>query len=439
MSYGYTPRKSPFFCLKVFIEFFLFAALTILILPVLPAFSQSASTANSASKTEHSVSISVPDSKNVQFQYPEATPEIRNYFSTKYAIGILSPILSSLAIIVMLQTGVVTRLRDKFDRFPYVVSFLLTGFCFYTLVTLIDFPLTYYSSFIVEHQFNLSEQNLMSWLHDFLARSAFGSFIVPVLALVFMLIRKFPRHWVLQVWLLLSALILFVTFLEPLLVDPVFNKFRELESGTLKTKIIHLSDEAGLQNPKILVADKSQQTKKLNAYVTGLGSSNRIVLYDTLLDKGSYEQILAILAHEMGHYRLKHIVLGVSLLIAFLLPMLFLASRCLELCIRYLPRKWGVRTASDPAMIAVLALAGSILPLLISPIPAAISRLIEAEADAYGIRLYGHPYETAEAFKLLSQTNLSDPNPPPFVEFWFFTHPSIKHRIDYALSQIPRD
>ncbi len=439
MSDGYTPRKPRFCCLKVFIELILFAALTILIQPILPAFSQLDPGSALGSKIQQSNSDENRFDEKVHFEYPEASSEIRNYFNTKYAIGIISPLIACLAVLIMLQKGIVKAIRDRFERLPYLLSFLSTGSCFYGLIALVQLPLTFYSSFVVEHQYKLSSQSFASWTHDYFAHTAFGALIVPLLALVFLLIRKFPRHWVFQAWLLLSSVILFVTFVEPILVDPVFNKFRALEDGSLKTRIISLCRQSGIEHPSILVADKSKQTKKLNAYVTGLGSSNRIVLYDTLLTKASSDQVLAVLAHELGHYRLKHVVLGVSIAIIFLLPTLFLAGYCLKACIRYLPASWGVKAMSDPAIVAVIALAGFVLPLVISPLPASISRLLEAEADAYGIRVYGHALETAQAFKLLSQSNLSDPNPPPFIEFWFFTHPSIKHRIDYALSQIPRE
>lgn len=372
-----------------------------------------------------------------EFVYPKCSEEMRRYFVQRYLLVFLAPIYLCLIMLILLQTGLIAKFRDSCDRFKsYVLQVTLSAGGIYLLVWLIRLPLDIYSSYWLEHQFALSKQSFASWAQDELMHILVSAVIVPILLACFLLIRKFQRGFFLPLWLLLSLCSTAIVFLEPLAVDPLFNKFRQLPDCHLKTEIDKLCQNAGLPPLPVLLADKSKQTKKINAYVTGLSLSKRIVLFDTLINDLPESQILSVVAHELGHYKLKHVLTGLALTICGLLPLLYLLENSIHRYLPQLPKRWGIRTSSDPALISVFCLLIWLLPLFIAPIPAFVSRLLESEADAYAIRLTKNPLAAAELFRSLSQMNKTDPEPPALIEFWFFSHPSINHRIDYALSQL---
>lgn len=375
--------------------------------------------------------------EQIAFVYPKCSQATKDYFLLKYATAIASPLLCSVAILAFLHFGFIARLKDKM-KIKSTSLMKTAGFAFviYLICFTIRLPFSFYSGYLLEHQFGLSTQSIGLWLHDLFGVFLEGLIIVPILCLLLLLIRRFPKSWFFWVWLLLSAVTTAIAFVEPLVVDPYFNKFRELPESKLKTDIIAISHKSGMENPLILVADKSKQTKKLNAYVNGIASTKRIVLYDNLVNDVPEEQILVVVAHELGHYRLGHVMTGLALAIAAMLPLLYFWKFCTDKILPLLPRQWGIKSSSDPAIMAAWCIVIWIAPLVIAPVPAFFSRLLEAEADAYAIRTCGDPLNAARVFCTLSEKNLSDPDPPAFIEFWFFTHPSLKHRIDYALSQL---
>lgn len=369
------------------------------------------------------------------FQYPKCSDEMHEYFMDRSFLLIAAPLISSLILFALLQAGLLPWLKARLQKFPSFAAQLFSmATSIYVIAYLIKLPLLIYSSYYLEHKFGLSHQTLFHWLTDQFNAFCLSSMVILPVCACFFLQRKFPRGWHFPVWVMLSSLIALMVFLEPLLVDPVFNKFTPLNECPLKTDIIALCHKAGLATPTLLVADTSKQTIKLNAYVTGISASKRIVLFDNLIKTVPEDQILAVLAHELGHYQLKHVLKGLILAIVILYPAVLLYEKSIDKMIKRLPPKWGIESSSDPALIALWCLVLWILPLFISPAESSVSRFFESEADAYGIRLTGNPLAAARLFTTLSTVNMSNPDPPAFFEFWFYSHPSLKHRIDYALN-----
>jgi len=258
---------------------------------------------------------------------------------------------------------------------------------------------------------------------------------VPILWLLFWLIQRSPRRWSLWFWGALIPLIAFGIFVSPLVVDPLFNKFTSMTPGPLKTQIEALAAKAGIPDAPVYVVDKSKQTHSTNAYVTGIGSSARIVLWDTTLQRMPQDQIVAIVGHEMGHYVLKHLYWGFALSVGGLLVLLPLAQKFAEgLLLRFGPR-WGVGGLTDYAATPALLLTAALFGFLLAPITNGVSRTIEHQADAYGLAVTGNRPAMARAFVSLSEQNLSDPNPPSFITFWLMSHPPLQERIDFALGR----
>ena len=376
-------------------------------------------------------------SRSEEVAPPTVTPSMRRYSRTRYALYFAGTAYGLLALWGTLASGLSARLRGWVQplRFSF---FQMAGY--YALLALalfvIELPLTWYSGYFLEHAYGLSAQSAGSWAGDRAKGLAVDiATTAPILWLLFWLIRKSPRRWAVWFWGALIPLIAFGIFAAPLIVDPLFNKFTPLPDGPLKTRIQALAAKAGIPNAPIYVVDKSRQTRSTNAYVTGIGSSARIVLWDTTLQKMPEDQIVAVVGHEMGHYVLKHLYWGFLLSVIGLLAVLPLAKRLAESLVARFGSRWGIGGLTDYAATPTLLLTASLLGFLLAPATNGLSRVIEHQADVYGLAVTNNPPAMARAFVSLSEQNLSDPNPPPFITFWLLSHPPLQERIDFVLGR----
>ena len=368
---------------------------------------------------------------------PVVTPQMTRYSRTRYALYFAGTAYELLALWGVLAMGLSAHLRRVVQplRFSF---FRLAGY--YALLTLVlivvHAPLTWYSGYYLEHAYGLSSQGVGAWLGDLVKGVAVDiATTVPILWLLFWLITRSPRRWALWFWGALIPLIAFGIFVSPLVVDPLFNKFTPMPPGPLKTQIEALAAKAGIPNAPVYVVDKSKQTHSTNAYVTGIGSSARIVIWDTTLQRMPQDQILAVVGHEMGHYVLKHLYWGFLMSVGGLLLLLPLAQRFAEGLIGRFGPRWGVSGLTDYAATPALLLTMALFSFFLAPVTSGVSREIEHQADAYGLQVTGDRLAMARAFVSLSEQNLSDPDPPAFVKFWLFTHPPLRERIDFALGK----
>jgi Zn-dependent protease with chaperone function len=175
----------------------------------------------------------------------------------------------------------------------------------------------------------------------------------------------------------------------------------------------------------------------MNAYVTGLGPSKRIVLWDTLLAKLDHDEILAVMGHEMGHYVLHHIWKGMAFGIGLSAFVFFIGQKIFERGLARWGARWGIADRGDPAALPWLLLVGAIIGFLLSPIASGYSRMIEHQADKFGLELTHLNEPMASSFVKFAEDSKHDPNPPRFIEWWRYSHPSDQRRIDFALSYRP--
>jgi STE24 endopeptidase len=231
--------------------------------------------------------------------------------------------------------------------------------------------------------------------------------------------RRWPRGWPLVAGLLLAGLVMIGSFVYPLLVEPLFNSFTPLPDGELRTQIFELADREGVQIDDVLVADASRRTTTLNAYVSGFGSSRRVVVYDNLVDDVDDREALSVVAHELGHARHDDVLTG-SLLGA---AGVVLGVGLLGLLVGGVddPRR-------VPRVLALVALA----TLLASPVQNGISRQIETRADVDALRATDDPEAFIEVHQELARKSLADPTPPAWSQFWFGSHPTTLARIALA-------
>ncbi|MGH9681908.1 MAG: M48 family metallopeptidase [Candidatus Acidiferrales bacterium] len=296
-------------------------------------------------------------------------------------------------------------------------------------------------------QYQQSIQGWGSWLLDWLKGEAVSCVIaVLVLWILYAAIRKSARRWWLIFWLAAVPLILLGAVVEPLVIEPLFFKFTPLAKTEphLAARIEEVAGRAGLAIPesRMFEMNASSKLKAINAYVSGIGATRRVVVWDTALRKMTEDEILFVFGHEMGHYVLGHVLDGILFTCVVLLVFLYLAYRLLGWMLARWGETWAIRGASDLASLPALLLLLSIFNFLFTPISNAYSRHLEHQADQYGLEvIHGIvpdvPGVAARAFQILGEVDLEEPNPSTAVKFWFYNHPPLNERMRFAETYDP--
>jgi Zn-dependent protease with chaperone function len=337
--------------------------------------------------------------------------------------------------LLLLFTQASRRMRDaalRITKRPFVAA-MIAIVLFICALSILDFPLAYYSGFHVPHQFDLSDQTFGSWMIDMLKGLAVNLVILmPLGALALLAMRRVKRWW-LALWLGSIPVILAGALVQPIVLDPIFNKYEPLGDEVLHRKLLDLASRAGIERGRVYEVDMSKQTKTMNAYVNGIGPTARIVMWDTLLAKLNHDEVLAVMGHEMGHYVMKHMWKGIAFSIATSLFVFFAGQKIVE---RGLPR-FGFTTPGDPAALPWVLLVFGGISFLLTPVIAAYSRYGEHQADKFSLELAHLNEPMATAFRKMAEDSKRDPSPHPLIEYWRYTHPPIAKRIPFALSYKP--
>ena len=348
------------------------------------------------------------------------------------------------SIILILQLGIAARIRNVAvnltkNRWAQCFIFFLL---FLILSTLLDLPLSLYEHH-VSLAYGLSVQHWGSWFGD-LAKAFVLTYIFGGLGvmLLFYFIRKFPRRWWIPTWAIVSALVVLIVYIAPLVIDPLFNKFEPLQQSNpaLVAKLEQVVAKGkGIQIPpeRMFLMKASDKVTTLNAYVTGFGSSKRVVVWDTSIAKGTPDEILFIFGHEMGHYVLGHIVSGILFSFVFILVSFFLGFYFFQYLLRRFGKQWRIPAQDNWAALYVFVLVLSVISFFGQPIQNAWSRAHEHAADVYGEEvvhgIIADPQATGQAaFQLLGENGYVAPDPNPLVEFWTGSHPPIWFRAAFA-------
>lgn len=299
----------------------------------------------------------------------------------------------------------------------------------------------------VERAFGQSVQSWPSWFWDWTKGEVLGMGLSILLAfLLYAVIRRSPRRWWLYFWLASLPILFTVIFLEPLVIEPLFFQFEPLakQHAALVNELEKVVARAGLVIPpdRMFEMKASEKVNSLNAYVTGLGASKRVVVWDTTLEKLSPAETLTVFGHELGHYVLGHVRNSLILAALFALMLLYLAYRALAWLLEHWGARWRIRGAGDWASLPALMLIAAVFGFLSEPIANGYSRWQEHQADIYGLEvLHGllpnDRAATAHAFQVLGEVSLDEPHPSRFIEFWTYSHPSISERIAFTWSYDP--
>ncbi len=336
---------------------------------------------------------------------------------------------------VLLFSGISARIRSLSQRIGrrWFPSLVLYAVLFTLLVAVATVPLSYYAGYVRQHQYGLSNQSFGSWAGDWIKGVALGGAgLAAVLWIPYLLLRRSPRRWWLYAGLAslpLTALLLVIT---PVWVDPLFNKYEPMADKVLESKILALAQRAGIAGGRVYQVDKSSDTKLVNAYVTGVGATKRIVLWDTLLQKLGERQILFVTAHEMGHFVLRHTLYIIIATGAVITASLYAVHRTAGGVIARFSPRLGFDDLTDIASFPLLLLLGNVASFLLAPLVLGFSRHQEHEADRFALEITRDNHAAASAFVVLQQENLAVPRPGRLYVLWRSSHPPLAERVAFA-------
>jgi Zn-dependent protease with chaperone function len=379
---------------------------------------------------------------------PERYEQAVSLARKEYTLYFVSVAWGIVILVLLLWTGGVAKLRDAAERasgnrwvqgLVFVPGLML-------LLAMMHLPISVCWHWL-SWRYELSIQRWGSWFWDWTKGELLSIGLGYILALILVsVIRWKPRTWWLYFWYASVPLALFLVFISPWFLDPLFNKFTPLQGQhpELVEAIGRLTQRAGVPIPpeRMFLMQASAKTNQVNAYVTGIGASKRVVVWDTTIQKSQPEEVLEVVGHELGHYVLGHVWKGFLLSVGGSLVALYVAYRLLSFLLACWGDSWGVRGQEDWAALAVLLLIFQLLSFVGTPFENGFSRMLEHAADVYGLEVtHGIVPNTQEVaareFQKEGEIDLADPNPSKFITFWLYSHPPLRERLEFSRDYDP--
>jgi len=362
----------------------------------------------------------------------EKLAKISAYTAERARFGLFTSALSALVTGTFLFAG-------GLGWYDAQVASLSTGFVSQNLLfllglvlagSLLEIPFQLYATFKIEARHGFNRQTPGLWCSDWLKSTVLSLVLSALLAAgALWLVQAAPNSWWLWVSLLISSVSILLTFLSPYLIEPLFYKMEPLEVEGLSQGIRNLTERAGVQLGRVLKMDASRRSGHSNAYFTGLGRVKRVVLFDTLLTQMTHAQILAVLAHELGHWKKHHVLIRMLVMQVLLVGGAYLAFVLVPGSL--LPQLVGLESASFGARVVVLMVGASLLMFPLTPLFSAWSRHDERQADSFAVGLHGEPRDLADALAKLGTENLSNLHPHPLYAAFYYSHPPLVERIGH--------
>ena len=356
--------------------------------------------------------------------------EMRSYNVDKTRVRVSQQLASDLVLLTLILSGFPVFLEGMFMKWG--VPFYPAGLLFFVVPGLvlyaIGLPFSYYQTFVIEERFGFNRSTVRIWVLDHLKSGLLGVVLFAILLfLILWLIRIFPAEWWLWGFAIVSCVQSLLGILYPVIIAPIFNKFEPVQDELLAKKLTRLVEENGIKVKRILQMNAGIRSRHSNAYFTGLGRTKQIVLFDTLIESHSHDEILSILAHEVGHFKRKHItkqllLFEVTMLVAFYLTALLMSWHSLYSAFGF----------TQPQAYVGLFFIGIIwqkASFFVQPFFMAVSRRFEREADLYASRLVETPRPLIAALKRMAKENLSNLTPHPLYVLFNYSHPPLIERI----------
>lgn len=379
---------------------------------------------------------------------PDKYREAVEYSRSRYIHYFVNALYGMLVLVLVLAWKLGPKYRDMAERASSRRFVQLVVFAPLMLlsISLLTAPSDIWDEWLAR-KYGLSVQSWAGWAGDWLKGLLLSLLVGTILIwILYGVIRRSPRRWWFYFWLASLPVLLFVLFLAPVVIEPMFFKFTPLQPKhpELVAEIEKIVQRGGMEIPahRMYEMNASSKTTGMNASVNGFGASKRVEVWDTILAKATTPEILFVFGHEMGHYVLHHIPKLLTIYALFLLFLLYAGFRAANRTLALRGMGWGIRDVADWASLPALLLVITVLTFIATPAFNSTSRYFEHEADRYGLEVtHGIVPNARQAgldyFQKSGAINLADPDPSPFIVFWLFDHPSRPQRIDFVSTYDP--
>ena len=371
---------------------------------------------------------------------PEPSERAWSYYYTVNTLWVVGGLWGFAIPALVLFTGWSARIRDfaRGEGRGWAATLAIYVLVYSMIEFALGLPLAYISGYMVEHHFGLSNQSHAKWATDTVIAVGLGMFVTVVVVMgIYALLRASPRRWWLYAGLAAVPFIVGVFLVSPIWIDPLFNKFGPMKDRALEAKIVALAERAGIEGARVFEVDKSEDTKKLNAYVNGFGATKRIVLWDTIIKRLDERELLFVMGHEMGHYVLHHIWIVIAGLSGLIMLSLYGVHRLAHGLIDRYRARFGFERLEDIASYPLVNLVSGLVGMVAVPFFFALSRADETQADRFGLEITRDNRACAMAFVKLAEDNLGIPNPNPILQLLRGSHPTVAERVRFCNTYKP--
>jgi STE24 endopeptidase len=346
------------------------------------------------------------------------------------SLSFIESLFGNAVLLIFLFGGLLNVYNSWIDSFN--IPFIIKGTGFFLLLTytstVLSMPFSLYSTFKIENRYGFNTMSVKLWLADLFKSILISTVLIGVILLCGLwIIQLSPKNWWLFVWGFFFIFSLFIMYISPYIIEPLFNKFTPLEGYELEDKIREMMKKVGIKVSRVFKIDASKRSQHTNAYFTGIGKVKRIVLYDTLIDKMEQNEILAVLAHEVGHWKKKHVLKRIAVFELLSLLGAYISFKILDT--NFLADIFNIDEVTFFSQIVILGFIFSIVSFPFLPLFGYFSRKHENEADRFAIKLTSDPESLSTSLIKLSKDNLSNLHPHPLYARFHYSHPPVVERI----------
>jgi STE24 endopeptidase len=354
----------------------------------------------------------------------------RAYSVERSRFSDLQKITTDLILLVIILTGLLA-VADSYSVDPEI-HYIWAGLVFFVGVGLLFFvlelPFDYYDTFVIEEKYGFNKSDLKMWVVDNIKSELLSIvFLICVMAPLLWTIELSPDYWWLWGFIVVAVIQFVVVIIYPVLIAPLFNKFEPLEDLDLVQRVEELVKSVGMKTGGIFKMDAGRRSTHSNAYFTGFGKTKRIVLFDTLIDRHTKDEILAVLAHELGHFKLRHIWKSYAAGQFAMLAGLYATHLMLRWNLLY--TTFHLQPSQSYIALFLIGLFWLKCGYFLKPFYASWSRGFEKQADAFAAKLQEDPQPLATALKKMAAHNLSNLTPHPFYAWFYYSHPPLPERV----------
>jgi STE24 endopeptidase len=371
----------------------------------------------------------VPDSFE-GFIDEEKLARINEYSAENSRAHVIQKVVLDALLLGLILTGFI----KSFDFLDVSLGggIVLSGLAFFAAVGalffVLELPFSYYDTFVIEEKYGFNKSDFKTWFLDHVKGAVLSVVIlIVVLGPLLWTIRMFPNYSCFWGFVVVSGVQFLMMVLYPVLIAPLFNKFEPLEDRDLADEVMRLAEKVGMKTSGIYQMDAGRRSTHSNAYFTGLGRTKRIVLFDTLLNSHKHDEILGVLAHEMGHFKLKHVIWSYLFSLVGMFAGLYLTYLLVNWNLLY--ETFGFDPGRPYLALFVVAIFWQKAGYFLKPIIAGLCRRFERQADAFAVDLLKNPEPLVTALKKMASHNLSNLNPHPFYVWFYYSHPPMVERV----------